>query len=165
MFITISLPNPSWHISVRVHFDLYSYVFVYFFLSLPSFGSPFALSSFFVFLSFCFFHFHFYYLFCCLLHPMYSFCFVLYYFAILSFSVFKLLAYYLNLTAVKLQPVNSHWLKSFNQYREHFRDILIPMSWEISWNRAYDHSGRQHGPENLPRKCRGRTLWSGDRQS
>ena len=52
-------------------------VFIYsFFLSAPSFGPPFALSFFFVFLSLCFFHFHYYFSFYCLLYTVYSFLYV-----------------------------------------------------------------------------------------
>ena len=52
--------------------------------------SSFALSPLFVFLSFCLFHFHFYFI---LLSIRYTFRFVLFSFAVHSFSVFRLLAY------------------------------------------------------------------------
>ena len=61
MFIIVSMPIPSLYF--RCVSILARARCTYLFFSLPSFSSPFASSSFFVFLSFCLFHFHFYFLF------------------------------------------------------------------------------------------------------
>ena len=107
MFTIASRPNPWLHISVLAQFGSYSKVFIRFFFLLRTFGSPFTCLL--ILLSF-----HSFSLLFVLLSTVYVPGKVLFWFVfsrILAFSVFKLLAYEVNLTTVKPKLINSHQLK------------------------------------------------------